>query len=440
MWVRSVRLFPGQGSFRPGCLAALRAGRDVSELLAEIDEVGSEFGYAPVTPALSDPDTGGDPESARERDQVQLAVFAQALAINTARGKPDVREVLVGHSIGEIASLTAAGVFDAATGARVVCLRNTVLQDEPRAGGGLMALAISAQRAAHLLAAVGDHRLAIAAENAPRQTVVSGSWEALDELAVVGRAMKIEAIALKAPYAFHNPALRSAAARFAELLSPLHRRPLQARVYSPIAQAYYSDDDDLAEQIASHLYLPVRFTGAIRALHAAGVSEFIECAPVGVLGKLVAATVPDVVVRLHRESAESAYAAEPEDRRTASIVAEPPSQRWGGPAVASAAEVPLETAQSAGSETPPTVLDREAVLADLRSIYAAALDYPETVITDEADLEADLGVDSMQQTELLIRVSAQYELPPPGKGDGIADITTLSDVAEFVIAGSRASS
>jgi acyl transferase domain-containing protein/acyl carrier protein len=314
----------------------------------------------------------------------------------------------------------------------VVCLRNTVLQDEPRASGGLIALAISTERAAHLLAAVDDHRLAIAAENAPRQTVVSGPCEALDELAVVSRAMKIEAIALKAPYAFHNPALRSAAARFAELLSPLRRRSLQARVYSPIAQAYYSDDDDLAEQIASHLYLPVRFTGAIHALHAAGVSEFMECAPVGVLQKLVAATVPDVVFRLHEGSA---HAQEPEDRQVPGTLAEPPSQPR--PAVAPAAEVPLEATESAGRETPPAVLDREAVLADLRSMYAAALDYPETVITDEADLEADLGVDSMQQTELLVRVSAHYELPPPGKGDGIADITTLSDVAEFVIAGSR---
>jgi [acyl-carrier-protein] S-malonyltransferase len=316
-----------------------------------------------------------------------------------------------------------------------------VLQEEPRAGGGLMALAISEQRAAHLLAAVSDHRLAIAAENAPRQTVVSGPCEALDELAVAARAMKIDAIALNAPYAFHNPALRSAAARFAEQLSPLRRQSLQARVYSPIAQGYYSDDDDLAELIASQLYRPVRFTGAIRALHAAGVCEFMECAPVGVLGKLVAATVPDVVFRLHRESAESAEVREPEDHRTLGIIAEPPSQSQGAPAVASAAEVPLEVVGRASSETPPAaVLDREAVLADLRNMYAAALDYPETVFTDEADLEADLGVDSMQQTELLVRISAHYQLPPPGQGEGIADITTLSDVAEFVIAGSRARS
>jgi acyl transferase domain-containing protein len=436
MRAHSVRLFPGQGSFRPGCLAALHTRQDVSELLAEIDAVGSEFGYAPVAAALTDPAAGADPESALGQHRLQLAVFAQALAISIAEGKPRGHEVLVGHSIGEIASLTAAGVIDTTTGARVVCLRNTVLQDEPRADGGLMALAVSAERTAHLLAAVDDRRLAIAAENAPRQTVVSGPREALDELAAVSRAMKIEAVALHAPYAFHNPALRSAAMQFAELLAPLPRRPLQACVYSPIAQAYYSDDDNLVDRITAQLYRPVRFIGAIRALHAAGASEFVECSPVGVLGKLVAATVPDVVSRLHNASA---HVPEPEAHRVYDIVAEPPSQN--GPALSANAVVPSpEVAAAPGSGTLPPVPDRETVLADLRSMYAAALDYPETVVTEEADLEADLGVDSMQQTELLVRVSAHYQLPPPGQGDGIADITTLSDVAEFVIAGSRANS
>src|SRR5215813_12292322 len=70
MQAHSVRLFPGQGSFRPGCLAALHARRDVSDVLAEIDEVGSEFGYAPVAAALSDPDARGDPESDLGRDRL----------------------------------------------------------------------------------------------------------------------------------------------------------------------------------------------------------------------------------------------------------------------------------------------------------------------------------------------------------------------------------
>ena len=54
--------------------------------------------------------------------------------------------------------------------------------------------------------------------------------------------------------------------------------------------------------------------------------------------------------------------------------------------------------------------DRSSVLARLRTLYAEALEYPEDVLTEDALLEAELGIDSLKQTALLTKVAAEFEL------------------------------
>ena len=46
-----------------------------------------------------------------------------------------------------------------------------------------------------------------------------------------------------------------------------------------------------------------------------------------------------------------------------------------------------------------------------RGRYATALEYPVEVFTKDVELEADLGVDSVKQTELLSRAADHYQLP-----------------------------
>ena len=44
-------------------------------------------------------------------------------------------------------------------------------------------------------------------------------------------------------------------------------------------------------------------------------------------------------------------------------------------------------------------------------MYATALDFPIEVYTEDMELEADLGVDSVKQTELLSHAADRYQLP-----------------------------
>ena len=55
------------------------------------------------------------------------------------------------------------------------------------------------------------------------------------------------------------------------------------------------------------------------------------------------------------------------------------------------------------------------VFAELVAVYAEAMEYPPEVFTETVELEAELGIDSVKQTEIMGRLSDTYGLPklPP---------------------------
>jgi acyl carrier protein len=77
-------------------------------------------------------------------------------------------------------------------------------------------------------------------------------------------------------------------------------------------------------------------------------------------------------------------------------------------------------------------VDRESIAQRLRALYAEALEYPPEVFEDSAVLEADLGVDSVKQTELLARVSEQFGLGPRPEALRMSDYATFGSVIDFV--------
>jgi acyl carrier protein len=80
---------------------------------------------------------------------------------------------------------------------------------------------------------------------------------------------------------------------------------------------------------------------------------------------------------------------------------------------------------------------RESVFREIVEIYAVALEYPNEVFTPDVELEAELGIDSVKQTELLGRLSEQYALPPRPADFRLSDYNTLGKVAEFVFNAMR---
>ncbi|WIX92944.1 acyltransferase domain-containing protein [Amycolatopsis sp. DG1A-15b] len=398
---KTAVLLAGQGAFRPGMFAGERSSAELDRLLDTADATAAEFGRPSVRDHLLDSATPAAAELVTaDPFTLQLLVFTAAVGEYHLAARAGTPDVLVGHSLGELAALTVAGAFDLIDSFRLVCHRSVALAECATEPGGMLSMDLPADRTGFVVAAVGDRRARVAVLNAPARTVVAGPDSVLEVVRGVAGALGVRAVRLPAPYAYHSPGMALAAEQFAEDVKSVRQRPLRLPVYSPLLRGYVDDSDDLGALLVQHLTTQVDFVAAIRALHAEGVRTVVECGHSG-LGKLVGDCVPSVRVV---SSAET-----PESKNTPAALAAP---------------VPLAATASSVAE----------VAERLRLLYATVLQYPLEAVEPEADLEADLGIDSLKQAEMLGRVRAEFGLPAAA-GDGrLIAHATLAELAGTVTA------
>ncbi|EDM75374.1 modular polyketide synthase, partial [Plesiocystis pacifica SIR-1] len=282
-------LFTGQGSQWPAMARAAWSQRPVfrdalEEVCAHLDPLLD----APVRPLL----LGEVPEDqARARlaqtASTQPAIFALELALYrlwTHWGvKPDL---LLGHSVGEIAVAHVAGVLDLPDACALVAARGRLMQALP-AGGAMIAIQASeAELRPHLDGL--EEQLAIAAINGPSSTVVSGDAEAARavEAAFAGRGRKTKR--LDTSHAFHSPRMQPMLEDFAAALGGLRFGPATVLVVSTLTGRRCEPTTMASvDYWLDHARSAVRFLDGVRSLEAEGVTRFLELGPQAVLASAV---------------------------------------------------------------------------------------------------------------------------------------------------------
>lgn len=133
---------------------------------------------------------------------------------------------MLGHSVGEMAAATLAGVFDFDAGMGLMADRMALFADTP--AGGMLAVAASAAELAPYL----SDDVAVAAVNASRQTLLAGLQEPLADAERKLRADGIVCKAVRARQAFHSPAVAAAAANSVAGWRAIALAPPSRTVYS----------------------------------------------------------------------------------------------------------------------------------------------------------------------------------------------------------------
>lgn len=471
MHVRTAFVFPGQGAYLPGLLAGFpEEYPQVREVLRQMDDVCAEYGHPPVSGLLLD--TGApriEQLLADAPELLHLAIFAASLAgaaICEAEGvRPDV---LVGHSFGEWSALTLAGVWSAAEAARLICERDLVCRRSVREEGGLLAVALGSVRAQYLADLVDAWSLNVAVVNGPGQCVLAGPDAQLAEAGQVAVALGVKAVRIKAAYAYHSRWLGEAADAFAGVMDRAPARAPLLRVYSPIAASRVHTAEEVRRIARDHMVRPVDFLAALHALQRDNVGVFVECGAKDVVTRLAAEALPGVrtVAPLIRRADPAAARVALAQLRTGfdDAVTSParPGSDLGPSAVRPARpaeELSAKTPQQDGVSAAPTAVTEDAsamaagtvtagesaalperaeLLTALRTHYAERLGYPVEVFTDDADLEADLGIDSLRRQEMLTSLYARYRLDATGAPGGLSAGQTLPDVADHLLALPRA--
>ncbi|WP_193317779.1 MULTISPECIES: acyltransferase domain-containing protein [Streptomyces] len=496
---RTTLLFPGQGGWAPGVLARL-ADRSavVEEVVETVATVAGEELGVDLGALLTDRTTDLPTLLRTSPELLQVAIFAGSVAAAQALRKDGVTAALhIGHSFGEIAALTAAGACSVEDGTRIVAHRVRALAALEGADGVMLAVRTNRERAEGLLTFLGEDSVAVAGVNAERQVVISGATEPMLVTQELLRRAGVPATRLDSPHPFHSPVLADAVDGFAAALADIRWTTPDVPVHSPILGRRYAEDDDFAALLASHLVTPFDFPEALRRAREEGTELFVECGGRQVLTDLVGTvlaeesgwtavavdesgrrgTTLDDIVRLANGGNERLRSAvrhllgddatefdrfwrsegiatlrairQSYDRFTGKevvaevtepaepIVPEAPAEPVAEPAPLPALAAVPAPATPAPAAAPARQLDRATVLAELAELYGTALEYPSEVFTEDVLLEADLGVDSVKQTDLLGRVAKQYQLPPQPAEFNISDYATFGRVADMVLQAGR---
>ncbi|MFE9120400.1 ACP S-malonyltransferase [Streptomyces sp. NPDC007172] len=235
----------------------------MGEVLEEVDQVAARRGLPLLAPWL----LGTAPPSGRDLAEApvgtaQLALFGASVTIHRALserlGPPDA---VVGVSFGEIAALTAAGVFDIAQGAAIAWELGRILTSS--CPGGLALLGCGESAACSIASQADSRDVVVACVNDPQESVVSGPS---DQLALVEKraaGLGIAAVRLRLPFSSHHPALGRQAKEFAQVVRRYPVRRMTCVVLSAVARRPYVPDDDLAARLADCLMRPAHVPDAI---------------------------------------------------------------------------------------------------------------------------------------------------------------------------------
>lgn len=266
-------VFPGQGSFEPGCAMAW-SRHEVGHV---IDIVSERAGFDVAT-ASEASDTG------RRTDLAQPVIFASSMAAWSALVARGIEPTIVaGHSLGEYGAATAAGVLPLEDGASVVAERGRATAAACRSNPGSMAavLKVRPEEVAELVDRIGG--LVIANDNAPGQVVIAGPPAAIDTARAAVRDLGGRLIALEVEGAFHSPAMAPAVEAVRGALSRVEALDPRIALVSGHAARLVRTAGEAVASLVDGIVSSVRWREVQMLLRSHGVTDLVEVGPGGVL-------------------------------------------------------------------------------------------------------------------------------------------------------------
>lgn len=237
---------------------------------------------------------GPEPELTQTK-VCQPALYVHGLALVAAlreRGKLPVGEpkVALGLSLGELTAYSHAGVFDFATGLRIVAERGRLMQQACEQTTGGMAAIIGEDRA-KVQELCREFDIEAANFNAPGQIIVSGEKTKVGAAVAAAKDRGIKKVMpLNVAGAYHSRLMEPARAAFAAFLDPIpFAAPKLAVITNTTGQAV-SDPAAIKAALVKQIVSSVLWEDCMRSAAATGVTEFWEFGPGGVLAGLARRT------------------------------------------------------------------------------------------------------------------------------------------------------
>lgn len=287
---RVVFVFPGQGGQWAGMgRELLDESRVFASRIADCAEiVDAELGWSLVDRLRSD-----QPLNAIE--EIQPALWAIQVALASVWQDWGIEpDLIIGHSMGEIAAATVAGALTVKDAAKVVCRRSIVLRDRAEPGG-MWSVGLGESEANEAIAELElADRVCVGVLNSPRYSVLSGDPDALSQVVEPLLERGVFCRRVKVSYASHSPQVETLRPAVLDALSDLAPRSCAVPMHSTVWNAVVDGHELDASYWMENLRRPVRFAPAIgSALADAVPTLFVEISPHPTLATALAEAIED---------------------------------------------------------------------------------------------------------------------------------------------------
>ena len=280
----------------------------VAATLDEIDAIFLPLAGWSLKEAMLAPEA----ESRMARTEVaQPANFALQLALTRLWEAHGVRPAaVVGHSVGEVTSAFAAGVYTLEEAVRISYHRSHLQQSMARQGA-MLAVGLAEAEAERLL--TDSPGVSIAAINSFGAVTLSGDTAQLQKIAAGLEARGVFNKFLRVEVAYHSPQMDPLHDGVHAALADLAPQPARLPLYSTAHGRRSSGEEWDAGYWWQNVRQAVRFAAAMQALMDDGFTAFLEVGPHPVLGN----SIKECAAALERKVAcfTSLRRAEPERPR-----------------------------------------------------------------------------------------------------------------------------
>tara|TARA_Y100000385_G_C13025372_1_gene608155 strand:- start:144 stop:1274 length:1131 start_codon:yes stop_codon:yes gene_type:complete len=249
------------------------AGRDVGALLCEADA-----------------------DELRDTRNAQLTTFVSSLMVLDASERLGLEpSFCAGHSLGEYTALTATGALGFDDGVRLVAARAAAMHDAGLERPGTMAAVLGLDDDyVDVACRRADSDVWVANYNAPGQVVIAGSPDGVESASNHAKELGAKRVmGLQVSGAFHTPFMTAARDRLREALAAALPRDTDVPVVANVDAIAHNEGSVWASLLSAQLSSPVRWKQSLLTLSGAGVTDFAELGPGGVLTGMAKRTVKD---------------------------------------------------------------------------------------------------------------------------------------------------
>ena len=497
---RVAWLFPGQGSHYTGTPAVFAVNEHARRTLAAVDDLYA----ANHLPRLSDAFDNSSIKPGEDVWWAQAWILGVTAALTEAlRAEGHRPDAVLGHSFGEFTASLASNVTSLSQTVELAKHRANAVMSHMRTPGGLLSVRAAVHEVDAILKSAALPAY-VTHLNSSRQTVIAGSREGISSAKALLDRQGLASMSIPVPAPFHTPLLADAEIAFERMSAGVSMRPPVCGFLSATSVQYLAEPSGIRQSLVRQLTQPVMYLPSIQRMLGEGFRVFLEVGPNDVLTRMNRDIVDSQALCLSLDVPGQSYiermamvnavlecvtgnTMKPQVNNSGSrsvvptqiVVAESTSSAVVGssgavidvtksrrglrkPVQKDAPEVgsqvsqpsqpdqpvlqPLTLSEAVTSAVPiqaavatPTFSDAQ-LRAFVRDLVIELTGYAPEIIDFEADLEADLGVDSIKKAQILGELGEWMGLTVRPESLRLDSVRTLDDavrVAQKLAADSK---